>query len=64
MYVRAEGLMMNPEGVHPLEKLLSENDNVYGQLLLMCEDFQSSDIVPGTNWCKADVKKEKSKFTQ
>ena len=25
----------------------------------MCEDLQSSDIVPGTNWCKADIKREK-----
>ena len=53
---------MKPEGVHPLEKLLPDIDNVYEQLLYVCEDLQSSDIVPGTNWCKADIKREKSEF--
>ena len=62
MDARTEGLMMKPEGVYPFEKLLSEIVNVYEQLLHVCEDLQSSDIVPGTNWCKADVKKEKSEF--
>ena len=61
MYVRAEGLMMKPKGVHPLENLLPEID-VYERLLHVCEDLQSSDIVPGTNWCKADIKREKSGF--
>ena len=49
-------------GCTPIRKLLPEIDNIYEQLLHVCEDLQSSDIVPGTNWCKADVQREKSEF--
>ena len=47
MYVRAEGLMMKPEGVHPSQEFLPEIDYVYKHLLHMCEGLQKGDVVPG-----------------
>ena len=65
LYIRAESLMLKTEGVKPLKKLLPEIDEHYNELLTKlnaCEGLDENEIYGSTDWCKADLVREKLDF--
>ena len=59
LYIRAESLMLKPEGVKPLERFLPEIDSCFEKLIEACDLVPKDELVPGTNWSKLDLMKEK-----
>ena len=49
LYVRAENIMLKPEGARPLEKFLPEIDRCYEKLIEACD--AELNRAPDTDWC-------------
>ena len=62
LYIRAESLMLKPEGVKPLERFLPEIDSCFEKLIEACDPVPKDELVPGTDWSKLDLMKEKESF--
>ena len=58
LYIRAESLMMKPEGAKPLERFLPEVDSCFDKLMEACDLVPKDELVPGTDWSKLDLMKE------
>ena len=54
--------MLKPEGVKPLERFLPEVDSYFEMLIQACDLVPKDELVPGIDWCKLDLIKEKESF--
>ena len=61
MYIEAESLMLNKKNFPALRDFPKLNQH-FEKLIEVCESFKETEIIPGTNWCRKDIVKEKQEF--
>ena len=62
LYIRTKSLMLKSEGNKPLERFLPKVDSRFEKLIEACDLVPKDELVPGTEWSKLDLMKEKASF--